>query len=95
MKLTSLHTNDKTVSALGLFQGQTGKTTALRIATEGILKEHSSTVPAILMCILGEARYEQSDGMSTLLTPGDYVEIAPDVKHQVIGLTETHLLLLK
>ena len=95
MKINELHIGDKPVSAISLFKGGQGNATAIRIMADEILKEHITTVPALLLCIAGNAVYENENDLKETLRPGDYISIEPMIKHWVKGLTESHLILFK
>lgn len=95
MNLNDLHPDPKPVSAKPLFTKGEGTAISIHIAAGEKLKEHVSKVPAVLVCIDGEATYRETDGTDTALSPGIYVHIAPDVKHAVTAKKNTRLLLLK
>lgn len=93
--VSKLHEAQKEVSAQLLFTGTEGKTMALHIQKDGLLKEHITKVDALLVCISGEAIYEDEKGAKHTLKNGDYVRIAPMVKHWVKGVEDSQLLLIK
>lgn len=95
MNLNDLHPDPKPVSAKPLFTKGEGTAMSIHIAAGEVLKEHVSKVPAVLVCIDGEAIYSETDGVDTALSAGVYVHIAPDMKHAVTAKTDTRLLLLK
>ena len=59
------------------------------------LKEHITETPALLICIKGEAIFENENGLRETLKTGDYVHIEPMVKHWVKGTIESQLILIK
>lgn len=59
------------------------------------LKEHITKVPALLICIEGEAIFENENGLQETLLPGAYVNIEPLVKHWINGISTCQLVLLK
>lgn len=94
MHIKNLHVTDKPVSAKGLFQGA-GTATALQIGKDHELKEHTTPIPALLLCISGEVVFENEKGDKETLVSGDYVHIEPMVKHWVVGVQDSQLVLLK
>lgn len=93
--LIKLHSNEMTVSALSLFKGELGTTTAIRLAQSGILKEHITKIPALLLCISGTVAYNDENGQEYILKSGDYVLIVPHVKHWLTASEISQLVLLK
>ena len=94
MNLADKHPAEKAVSAIPLFKGE-GLTTVIQILEQQELKEHISKVPALLICVIGEVIFENEKGIKETLKNGDYLEIEPFVKHRVVGIKDTQLLLLK
>lgn len=94
MNLKSSHSTEKPVSAIPLFKGE-GNATALQILQNQQLKEHTTKVPALLICVAGEVIFENENGIKETLQSGDYINIEPFVKHWVIGILDSQLLLLK
>jgi len=95
MNIKSFHTEEKPVSAKKVFSTTEGNVTALQIKANGILKEHITTVPALLICINGNAEFKNENGENQILLSGDMVNIEPNVKHWVEGIEDTQLLLIK
>lgn len=95
MELSQLHTTDKGVSALSLFKGEKGITTALQIKANQTLKEHTTPTPALLVCVSGEAKYFDENKTEKTLQSGSYVMIAPNVKHWIEAATDSQFLLIK
>lgn len=96
MNIKDQHNNDKPVSALSVFKGsEGGNTVAMQILKGQQLKEHVSQLPAFLLCVSGEALYEDEKGFKATLQSGDYVTIAPQVKHWVDGVVDSQLVLIK
>jgi len=96
MQLRDKHPADKPVSASLLFKGEAGTTaTALQILKGQQLKEHLTRVPALLVCISGQVVFENENGIKESLSPGDYIQIEPMVKHRVDGLEDSHLIVIK
>jgi quercetin dioxygenase-like cupin family protein len=58
-----------------LFSGTEGKVIALQIASGEHLKEHLSKVPALLVCVSGNAIYNEDNGTTVELKAGDFVHI--------------------
>jgi quercetin dioxygenase-like cupin family protein len=68
-----------------LFSGTEGKVIALQIASEH-LKEHLSKVPALLVCVSGNAIYNEDNGTTVELKAGDFVHIEANVQHSIDAL---------
>jgi quercetin dioxygenase-like cupin family protein len=94
MNLANNHSTEKVVSATSLFKGE-GSTTALQILKDQVLKEHTSKVPALLICVVGEVVFENEKGIKESLQSGDYIAIEPLVKHMVTANADSQLILLK
>jgi quercetin dioxygenase-like cupin family protein len=94
MNIKDLHTAEKPVSAVQLFKGE-GISISIQILEGEQLKEHITKVPAILICITGNVLYGDESGQEIALSPGDYVEIEPMVKHWVDGKNTAQLILMK
>lgn len=95
MNIQNRHVSDKPVSAVSLFKGESATVTALQILENQTLKEHITKTPALLVCVSGEAVFENEQGQKTLLKTGDYVDIEPQVKHWVVAHSDSQLLLFK
>jgi len=95
MNIKSFHAKEQSVSAKKIFSVTEGQVTALQIMATGILKEHITTVPALLVCVSGNAVFKNEKGVSEKLLSGDMVNIEPNVKHWVEGIEDTQLLLIK
>lgn len=86
INIKSFHTEEKPVSAKKVFSATEGNVTALQITATGVLKEHITTVPALLICINGNAVFKNENGITENLSSGDMVNIEPNVKHWVEGI---------
>ena len=95
MNIKQMHTNDKAVSAVSILKSETGNATAIQILGNEKLKEHVTKVPALLICIAGNAVFENEKGIRETLFRGDYILIEPEVKHWVEGIADSQLLLVK
>lgn len=95
MNIKSFHTEEKPVSAKKIFSTTEGNVTALQINAGSILKEHITIVPALLICINGNAIFKNENDVTVNLLSGDMVNIEPNVKHWVEGIQDTQLLLIK
>ena len=95
MNIKELHTQDKPVSATPIFKSELGNAAALQILQGETLKEHITKVPALLICISGEAIFENEKGAKKTLKAGDYVQIEPMVKHWVNAVVDSQLILVK
>jgi quercetin dioxygenase-like cupin family protein len=95
MNLKNLHTENKSVQTNLLFSATEGKVISLQIASGEHLKEHLSKVPALLVCVSGNAIYKEENGTTIELKSGDFVHIEADVKHSVDAIAESNFLLIK
>jgi quercetin dioxygenase-like cupin family protein len=95
MNVKDLHQDTKPVSAASLFKTVEGNVTAIQILAGEQLKEHHTKVPALLLCLAGEAVFENEKGLKVNLTSGDYVLIEPLVKHWVKATSTCSLILVK
>jgi quercetin dioxygenase-like cupin family protein len=93
--ISELHNTEKEVSAVNLFKGELGTTTAIQLQRNGTLKEHTTKTPALLICIIGFVTYVDENETEIALEPGDYVMIAPNVKHRLYSSVQSQLILLK
>ncbi len=95
MNLKDTHNNSTAVQTNVLFPANEGKVISLQILKGEQLKEHITNVPAFLICVNGNAIYEDEKGNKNTLFSGDFVMIEPKVKHWVNGIENTNLLLIK
>ena len=95
MNLKELHSDNKGVQTNMLFPVTDGKVISLQILKDSKLEEHITNVPALLVCVSGNAVYEDEKGIKAVLFSGDFVKIEPNVKHWVNGIESTNLLLIK
>lgn len=95
MNLSTLHTEDKAVQTKMMFATSEGKVVSLQIQKDKQLKEHITTVPALLVCVKGEVVFENEKGVSVIMVSGDFVNIEPNMKHWVNAKTDSNLLLIK
>ena len=95
MNLKDLHTEDKPVQTKVVFEPTESKVISLQIASGGQLKEHITKVPALLVCVTGNAVFQDEKGKSIELKSGDYVNIEVNVKHWVDANEDSNLLVIK
>ena len=95
MNLKELHTDSKGIQTNMMFPATEGKVISLQILKDSKLEEHVTKVPALLVCVSGNAVYEDEKGIKAVLFSGDFVKIEPNVKHWVNGIESTNLLLIK
>lgn len=95
MNIIEIHNQEKEVSALTLFKGELGTATAIQLQTNGILKEHITKTPSLLLCISGSITYKDENESEVILESGDYVIISPNVKHWLFASLKSQLVLLK
>ena len=82
MILKNLHTENKPVQTQLLFEPKDAK-------------EHISKIPALLVCISGNAVFTNEKGTVVNLNSGTYVMIEENVKHAVKAIDESNFLLMK
>ena len=95
MNLTSLHTEQKAVQTQILFQPTEAKVISLQIAKNEQLAEHITKVPALLVCVSGNATYNDEKGEKINLKSGSYVNIPINIKHWIDAHEESNFLLIK
>jgi quercetin dioxygenase-like cupin family protein len=95
MKLKDLHTENKAVQTQILFEPNDKKVISMQIAKGETLKEHISKIPALLVCVSGNATFNDENGTIVNLTSGVYVMIEVNVKHEVKATEESNFLLIK
>ncbi|MBP7319291.1 MAG: cupin domain-containing protein [Flavobacterium sp.] len=95
MNLINLHSSDKPVQTQVLFEPTENKVIALQIAKNEQLKEHVTKVPALLICVTGEATFSNENGEKIHLKSGDFIKIPVDVKHWVDAHELSNFLLIK
>lgn len=95
MNLKNLHTEDKAVQTKVVFTAAETKVISLQIAAGEQLKEHLTKVPALLVCISGNAVYQDEKGASIQLKSGDYLNLEANVKHWVDATEESNFIVIK
>lgn len=95
MILKNLHTENKPVQTQLLFEPKDAKVISLQIAKGETLKEHFSKIPALLVCISGNAVFTDEKGTVINLISGVYVMIDENIKHEVKAIEESNFLLIK
>ena len=95
MNLINLHSSDKPVQTQVLFEPTENKVIALQIAKNEQLKEHVTKVPALLICVTGDATFSNENGEKIHLKSGDFIKIPVDVRHWVDAHELSNFLLIK
>ena len=95
MNIKDLHQDTKAISTASLFKSTEGNVTSIQILEDQQLKEHITKVPALLLCLTGEAIFENENGTKLRLTTGDYVNIEPNIKHWINAKSASNLILIK
>lgn len=95
MNIKDLHNEAKAVSTASIFKTTEGNVTSLQIIGGEQLKEHVTKMPALLICLTGEAVFENVNGLKLTLTTGEYVHIEPQIKHWINAKSTSNLLLIK
>lgn len=94
MNLKTLFNSEKLLQTKNIFSATKG-VTVIHLNAGGSLKEHITTIPALLVCIAGEVFFENEKSYSERLLVGDFVNIEPKVKHWLLAEYESTLLLIK
>ena len=94
MNLKDLHKEDKPLQTKKIFTAVEG-VISIQLKSGGLLKEHVTMVPALLVCVTGNVVFENEKGSKEILIPGDYVNIEANVKHWVTAANDSNLLLIK
>lgn len=95
MNLSELHAQNLPLETSKLFEASEGKVIHISLQKNGFLKEHITNVPALLLCISGETVYEDENNANITLKIGDYVNIEANVKHWLVGISQSSLILIK
>lgn len=95
MNLKSFHTEEKSLSTKKIFSGSEGSVISIQLQAGGLLKEHITTIPAVLICVSGKAVFKNEKGEEICLSSGDVVNIEANVKHWVEGVENAQLVLVK
>ncbi len=95
MNLKNLHTENKAVQTKVLFEPTESKVISLQIAAGETLKEHVSKIPALLVCISGNAVFTDEKGTIINLKSGVYVMIEENIKHAIKAIEESNFILAK
>ncbi len=95
MNLSELHTQNLPLETSKLFEANEGKVIHISLLKDGVLKEHITKVPALLICIHGETVYEDENNLHLTLKNGDFVKIEPSIKHWLKGISQSNLILIK
>ena len=95
MILKNLHSENTAVQTQLLFEPNDKKVVSLQIAKGETLKEHVSKIPALLVCISGNAVFTDEKGTVINLNSGVYVMIEVNIKHEVKAIEESNFLLIK
>ena len=95
MNLKNLHTENKPVQTKVVFEPTESKVISLQIAKGETLKEHVSKIPALLVCISGNAIFTDEKGTIINLKSGVYVMIEENIKHAIKAIEESNFILVK
>lgn len=95
MNLNELHQTEKPVQTQLLFEPTEAKVIALQIAKNEQLKEHITKVPALLVCVTGDATFCNENDEKIHLKSGDFIKIPEEVKHWIDAHELSNFLLIK
>jgi quercetin dioxygenase-like cupin family protein len=94
MNLKDVFTEMKALQTKKMFTA-TESVTTIKLMTSAQLKEHTTRVPAFLVCVTGEVIFENEKGVKEKLLQGDFINIEPAVKHWLSAESDSLLLLIK
>ncbi len=94
MNLKNVFTESKPLQTKRIFTSNES-VTIIQLMRSAQLKEHTTNVPAFLVCIAGEVLFENENGVKEKLLSGDFVNIEPAVKHWLNAQRDSVLLLIK
>jgi quercetin dioxygenase-like cupin family protein len=95
MNIRDLNPVNKNVSASSFFKTEQTNAIAIQILKGQQLSEHHTKTEAVLICLDGEAIFENEKGVKTRLEPGSYTPIEAMVKHWVEAVVDSQLILIK
>ena len=95
MKLSALHTEAKTLSIVPLKKNGEGTLLSIHLEKGGALPKHTTSVPAVLVCISGSTLYATEKGEEVHMQAGDVVHIEANVEHRLEAGEISELLLMK
>ena len=94
MNLKDVFRESKPLQTKKIFTSNESVTT-IQLMASAQLKEHTTKVPAFLVCVTGEVLFENEKGVKEKLLCGDFINIQPAVKHWLIAQFDSLLLLIK
>ena len=85
----------KPLSAIPVFKSFQGNVIAIALKQRGHLPAHITPIPAALVCVSGKVSFQNEKGIDVTLSPGEYIEIEPNVEHWLEGVEDAQMLLIK
>lgn len=85
----------KAVSAKKFYDNNTFTGTSIVLQANAGLKEHVTPVPALLICINGDATFTYTNEENIQLSPGSYVAIEANRAHKLVASVDSHFVLLR
>lgn len=95
MNLKNLHPENKAVQTKVVFEPIESKVISMQIAAGETLKEHVSKIPALLVCVSGNAVFTDEKGAVIPLKSGVFVRIEENIQHAIKAVDESNFLLIK
>jgi quercetin dioxygenase-like cupin family protein len=95
MNLNELNPDNKQLATKSIFKTEGAQTIAITLKKGGQLSKHMTKTEALLLCVSGEAKFGNENGVEETLTTGSYVHIEANVIHWVDGLADAQLVLVK
>ena len=90
MNLKAIFQDNKLIQTKKIFSAAEG-VIVIHISAGSSLKEHITTIPALLVCVAGEVIFENDRSESERMI----INIEPNMKHWVLAENESTLLLIK
>lgn len=94
MNLKDVFAESKPLQTKRMFT-PTESVTTIQLMASAQLKEHTTKVPAFLVCVTGYVIFENEKGVKEKLFSGEFIHIEPEVKHWLDALSDSLLLLIK
>ena len=94
MNLKAIFQDNKLIQTKKIFSAAEG-VIVIHISAGSSLKEHITTIRALLVCVAGEVIFENDRSESERMIAGEFINIEPNMKHWVLAENESTLLLIK
>lgn len=95
MNVHTIHPEDQSLSTIKLFNSEAATATSIQILKGGKSPQHKTSIPALLVCVSGEAHFENEHQFNRRMKSGDFIEIEPQVVHWVEAIEDSQLVLIR